>query len=111
MSQTSSPVAAPVGLKLRTPTAPEQAVIARITAQRARIYERRSQRAQQRAVLRTKQGLPPDASSALRVVVFAKQHPLALAAIAGVAVVAGPKRLMRWAGVVLPLLLRLRAQR
>ena len=114
MSQTLSPassVDSPAGPRLRTPTPPEQAVIARIAAQRARIYQRRAERAQHRAVLRTKQGLPPDASSALRAVAFAKQHPLALAAVAGVAVAAGPKRLMRWAGVVLPLLLRLRAQR
>lgn len=96
---------------LRLPTPAEQAVIDRITAQRIRLYERRARRAQQHALLRAKQGLPPDASTALRAVVFAKQHPLALAAVAAVAVIAGPQRLMRWAGVALPLLLRLRAPR
>lgn len=94
---------------LRMPTLAEQEVIDRITAQRVRLYEHRARRAQQRALLRAKQGLPPDASTAMRAVAFAKQHPLALVAVAGVAAVAGPKRLMHWAGVVLPLLLRLRA--
>ena len=107
MSLPAAPDRAKVSDGLRLPTPAEQVVIDRITAQRIRLYEHRARRAQQRA----KQGLPPDASTALRAVVFAKQHPLALAAVAGVAAVAGPKRLMRWAGVVLPLLLRLRAPR
>ena len=111
MSLPAAPDRAKVSDGLRLPTPAEQVVIDRITAQRIRLYERRARRAQQRALLRAKQGLPPDASTALRAVVFAKQHPLALAAVAGVAAVAGPKRLMRWAGVVLPLLLRLRAPR
>ena len=96
---------------LRTPTADQQVVLDRIAAQRERLRNRRARHAQQKALLRAEQGLPPDASVALRAVVFAKEHPLALAAVAGVAVVAGPKRLMRWAGVVLPLLLRLRTPR
>ena len=47
-------------------------------------------------------------SFALRAAGFAREHPMAVAAIAGVAVVAGPRRLIRWAGVLLPMLLRLR---
>lgn len=98
-------------LLLRTPTADQQVVLDRIAAQRERLRDRRVRRAQQQALLRDEQGLPPDASLGMRTVVFAKQYPLALAAVAGVAVLAGPKRLMRWAGVVLPLLLRLRTPR
>lgn len=96
------------GLKLRTPTAQEQVVLERISAQRERLLEQSALRAQQRALLRAKQGLPADASTAMRALEFAKQHPLALVAVAGAAAVAGPKRLMHWAGVALPLLLRLR---
>ncbi|WP_051603039.1 hypothetical protein [Simplicispira psychrophila] len=96
---------------LPTPTADQQVVLDRIAAQRERLRDRRARRAQQQVMQRAEPGLPPDASVALRAVVFAKQYPLAVAAVAGVAVVAGPKRLMRWAGLVLPLLLRLRTQR
>ena len=109
-SPLSSSAPAPEPL-LRTPTADQQVVLERIAAQRERLHARHVRRAQQQALLRAEQGLPPDASLALRAVVFAKQYPLAVAAVAGVAIVAGPKRLMRWAGVVLPLLLRLRAPR
>ena len=42
---------------------------------------------------------------------FAKDHPLALALVAAGAAVAGPRRLVRWAGVVLPLLMQLRSGR
>ena len=42
---------------------------------------------------------------------FAKDHPLALALVAAGAAVAGPRRLVRWAGVVLPLLMQLRGGR
>ena len=49
-----------------------------------------------------------DASLALRAAGFAREHPLAVAAIAGVALVAGPRRLIRWAGIVLPMVMRLR---
>ena len=39
---------------------------------------------------------------------FARLHPLALGAVAGVAAFAGPNRVMRWVGVVLPAILRMR---
>ena len=46
-----------------------------------------------------------------RTLAFAKDHPLALALVAAGAAVAGPRRLVRWAGVVLPLLMQLRGGR
>lgn len=110
-SRLQSPLDPSFGLKLRAPTAKEQVVLERIAAQRQRLRELGALRAQQHALLRAKQGLPPDASMALRALEFAKQHPLALAGVAGAALVAGPKRLVRWAGVALPLLLRLRSLR
>lgn len=97
--------------KLPPVTAEQQVVLTRIAVQRERLRARRLRRAQQKAVLHAEQGLPPDASVAMRAVVLAKQYPLAIAAVAGLAVVAGPKRLMHWAGVALPLLMRMRAQR
>lgn len=110
---TSSIVSVPstADKQLSKPTADQQVVLDRIAAQRERLRDRRVRRAQQQAIQRAEQGLPPDASVALRAVALAKQYPLVVAAVAGVAVVAGPKRLMRWAGLVLPLLLRLRTQR
>ena len=60
------------------PTPEQQAVLYRIAAQRARFYERRELRAQYRAAVRAQQGLPPDASVAMRAGAFARQHPLAL---------------------------------
>ena len=47
----------------------------------------------------------------MQVVALGKQYPLAVVALAGVAVVAaGPKRVIRWLGVVVPLVMRLRAR-
>ena len=44
----------------------------------------------------------------LRAAAFARAHPLAVAAMAGAGLVAGPRRLLRWAGVLLPMLIRLK---
>ncbi|MDD2712979.1 MAG: hypothetical protein PHU77_08650 [Simplicispira sp.] len=96
---------------VRNPTPAQQSVLDRIQVQRDRLRERRAQRAQMQAVVQAEQGVPPNASMALRAADFAKQHPMAVAALAGVALIAGPKRLMRWAGVALPLVMRLRTHR
>lgn len=93
------------------PTPEQQAVLDRITAQRVRFYERRILRAQYRSAVRAQQGLSSDASIAMRAGAFARQHPLALAAAAGVVYAIGPKRLMGWVNTALPLLVQLRALR
>ena len=93
------------------PTPEQQAVLYRIAAQRARFYERRELRAQYRAAVRAQQGLPPDASVAMRAGAFARQHPLALVAAAGAVYAIGPKRLLGWVNTALPILVRLRALR
>lgn len=85
---------------------PDVLVLSGDITQRAR----RVARAQARA-LAEQAGSPTggeDASLALRAAGFAREHPLAVAAIAGVALVAGPRRLIRWAGIVLPMVMRLR---
>lgn len=92
-----------------SPTADQQRVLDRIALQRERLRARRAARAQSLALAqREPLGAALDESMLLRVAGFARQHPVAVATMAGVALVAGPLRLIRWAGVVLPMLMRLR---
>lgn len=91
----------------------KQQVRARIAAQRERLQARAQERQQARAQAQ-------DAAAAMaamaavplpqRVVAFAKEHPLALALLAAGVVLAGPARLVRWAGVALPWLIKLRGR-
>lgn len=89
------------------PTAAQQRVLERIAAQRARL---RAQRAAQALAMADQGAAAGGAGAAFapRAARFAREHPLALAALVGVAAAAGPRRLMRWAGIWLPLWLRLR---
>jgi hypothetical protein len=92
-----------------SPTADQQRVLDRIALQRERLRARRAARAQSLALAqREPLGAALDESMLWRVAGFARQHPVAVATMAGVALVAGPRRLIRWAGVVLPMLMRLR---
>mgnify|MGYP003584767103 CR=1 FL=1 len=91
------------------PTADQQHVLDRIDSQRERIQARRVARAQSVALSRSPVGGGDlDGSFALRAASFARAHPLVVLGLAGVAAVAGPRRMIRWAGVVLPMLMRLR---
>ena len=93
------------------PTAQQQRVLARIAAQRERLAVRQQQRAQSLAIAaQAGQGSLTDTPFLQRLGVFVKQHPVAIAALAGVALTAGPRRLGRWAGIALPLLMRLRSR-
>ena len=107
---TTTPRSAPVART--TPTVEQQRVLDRIELQRERLRARRVARAQAHAHALAEQAGGPsggaDASLALRAAGIAREHPLAVAAMAGVALVAGPRRLIRWAGIVLPMLMRLR---
>lgn len=96
---------------LREPSTAQQSVLDRMEVQRERLRNRRAQRAQHQALVQAEQGVAPDAPMPLRIAAFARQHPVAVAALAGAALIAGPKRLMRWAGVALPLVMRLRTLR
>lgn len=91
-------------------TPEQQQVIERIALQRERLRARRAARAQSLALAERNPGLggTVDESMALRLAGFAREHPVAVAAVAAGALVAGPRRLVRWAGVVLPLVMRLR---
>lgn len=100
----------PMVKKPLLPTPEQQRVLARISAQRERLSARRSQRAQAlAATARTGTSASNDALL-LRLVGFVKQHPAAVAALAGVALAVGPRRLVRWASVLLPLVVRLRSR-
>ena len=105
-SSSSHPSAA-VKPALPLPTAAQQRVLDRIAVQRARLSARRLAQAQALAASNQAAG-GANESLTLRVAGFAREHPLAVAAMAGVAAVAGPRKLIRWAGVLLPMLLRLR---
>ena len=89
-------------------TAAQQQVLDRIAVQRERLRARRAARLQSQALAAVSGAEDSDAPLLTRVVAFARQHPAAVAALAGVAIATGPRRLIRWAGVVLPLVMRLR---
>lgn len=96
---------------LREAALPEaqRVVLRRIAAQRDRLNARRNARAQALA-LRAEQAphIRADAPLPERLLAFARLHPVAVAAAAGVALMLGPGRLIRWTGIVLPLVARLR---
>lgn len=106
---TSSAAVRNVVLDVPEPTDEQQKILDRIATQRSRLRARRAARAQSVAMSQQRDGAGGiDESLVLRAAGFAREHPLALAAMAGVGLMAGPRRLIRWAGVVLPLLMRLR---
>lgn len=94
-----------------TPTAAQQQVLDRIAAQRERLRARRAAYALSQALAaqqRSNELGSADDPLPLRAAAFARAHPLAVAAMAGAGLVAGPRRLLRWAGVLLPMLIRLK---
>ena len=91
------------------PATPEQQkILHRIAAQRERIQARRQAYAQADSPAEAGAAEMGDDSLVLRCVAFAKQHPAAVVALAGAAMALGPSRLVRWASVALPWILRFR---
>ncbi|MBS0302448.1 MAG: hypothetical protein JSR16_09830 [Proteobacteria bacterium] len=91
------------------PTPEQQQVLDRILAQRERLRARRDALRQARAAAIAQGGRVNPADPLLaRLASFARLHPLAVAAVLGAAALAGPSRLVRMAGVVLPTILRMR---
>lgn len=91
------------------PTPAQQQILSRIAAQRERVRARRV------AFLQAENANPgarstggDEDSIVLRAAAFAKQHPAAVVALAGAAMALGPSRLLRWATVALPWIMRLR---
>lgn len=89
-------------------TAAQQQVLDRIAVQRERLRARRAARLQSQALAAVAGAEDADVPLLTRAAAFVRQHPAAVAALAGVAIATGPRRLIRWAGVVLPLVMRLR---
>ncbi|MDA8520871.1 hypothetical protein [Acidovorax sp. NCPPB 4044] len=98
-----------------SPASPEQKkILERIAMQRERLRSRRAAQAQT-AQLRSQHAredgsspLDPDAPLVSRVVWFARQHPIVLVVAAGAAAAAGPSRIMRWAGILMPLIMKMK---
>lgn len=84
------------------PALAQQRVLDRIATQRERL------RAQCSARDRVQADVSPLGPLLAQGLALAAQHPLAVVALVGLALAAGPKRLLRWGGVALPLLLKLR---
>lgn len=111
----NTPTTASVNDKVDTALAdvtasPEQrAVLERIAAQRERLAARRSAHSQALA-LRSGHASAMPATGPLpeRALAFARLHPMAVAVAAGVALMLGPRRVIHWAGIVLPLLSKMR---
>ncbi len=95
---------------LKQPSAEQQKVIDRIAAQRERLRVRRTERIHRTALLRQEQAIVRETPLWLRAAVVARRYPVGVAVLAGVALVVGPKRLVRWAGVGLPLYMRMRGR-
>src|SRR5690606_11686678 len=93
---------------LPVPTPEQQHVLDRILVQRERLRARREAYRQTRAIVQARAGVDPESPLPTRLLAFAKLHPVAVAAVAGLALLAGARRLIRFAGVVLPLVSRLR---
>ena len=103
MNQPPTPAITPV------PTTEQQLVLNRIAMQRGRLALLCAERQQRQATAGTGWAALLSTPLLYQAVYVARQHPLAVTALVAGAVAAGPKRLARWAGVLLPLLIRLRA--
>lgn len=89
----------------------QQKVLERIAMQRQRVRARRAARSQAmqvQAAQDQRQAADSDTSMTIRLLAFARSHPAAVAVVAGLAVVAGPARLIRWAGLAMPLIMQMR---
>ncbi len=95
---------------LKKPSDEQQQVIDRIAAQRERLRVRRSERAHRLVMLRQEKAVVSRTPLWLRTVVVAKRYPLGVSLLAGAALLLGPKRVVRWAGIGLPLYMRMRGR-
>ena len=106
MSEPTPPMHPDRPLVLATPA--QQKILHRIAAQRERIQARREAYAQANGAAEAGAAGMGEDSLVLRCVALAKQHPAAVVALAGAAMALGPSRLVRWASVALPWILRFR---
>jgi anti-sigma factor RsiW len=96
-------------------TPEQQKVLQRIEMQRSRLKARAVAKAQAKAVhaqeLAKATGVRADAPLTERLLTFARLHPAAVAGAAGVALMVGPRKLIRIGGVLLPWIMRLQQRR
>lgn len=97
---------------LKQPSDAQQKVIDRIGAQRERLRVRRTERAHRLALAHSEQQAVAQHTAPLwlRTAVVARRYPLGTALLASAALLVGPRRLVRWAGIGLPLYMRLRGR-
>ena len=102
--------AAKVKFAFEHATLPQQRVLLRIEAQRERLHARKVALKQAQALRASANAdrVDADAPLPIRLLTFAKLHPVAVAAAVGVALAAGPGKLLRVAGIVLPIVMRMR---
>lgn len=91
-----------------TATEEERVVLKRIAMQRDRMAAARQAKAQVKSLRAQVDAVPADAPLTERLAVFAKLHPIATAAVAGVALMIGPRKLLRYGGIALPFLAKLK---
>ncbi len=90
------------------PSVEQREVLERIERQRERLHARRLAQRQALALREEQQSIDPEAPLSVKLIAFARLHPVAVAVAAAAAIVAGPSRLVRWAGIAMPLISRLR---
>ncbi|WP_284335487.1 hypothetical protein [Comamonas sp. NoAH] len=86
----------------------ERAVLKRIAQQRDRLTAAKQAQLQAKALRAQPAAVSADAPFAERLATFVKLHPVASAAVAGLALMIGPRKLMRYGGLALPLLQKMR---
>lgn len=86
----------------------EREVLKRIAMQRDRLAATQQAHAQTKALRAQAHSVPADAPLPERLMVFAKLHPVATAAVAGLALMIGPRKLLRFAAMALPVITKLK---
>ena len=84
----------------------ERVVLKRIAMQRDRLMAAQKAQLQTKALRVPAEVVPADAPLAERLAVFVKLHPVATAVAAGIALMIGPRKLIRYGGLALPLISR-----
>jgi len=90
-------------------TAAERAVLKRIAAQRDRLCSaKKTQQVHSNTLRAPASTVPAEAPFAQRLAVFVKLHPVATASVAGLALLLGPRKLIRFSSIAIPLISKLK---
>lgn len=82
----------------------QREVLVRIAKQRDRLAAARQAHLQTQALQQPLTAVPADAPLPERLAAFARLHPVATAAVAGAAIMIGPRKLIRYGGLAWPLI-------